>query len=139
MLCAIRGFRARLDVVARGRRDRLGWWLRWHRRQRCLLQFLLLLGGERCCDAVAPLLIEKLGILLVDLPLFCRRRVRMSMTWRISASRPRMRSILPLFAWAVRFIVYWSRFGVCELPAAGEPSAFVAGGPPIWPHLPPHG
>ncbi len=41
----------------------------------------------------------------VRIGLFCRRRVRMSMTWRISLSRPRIGSILPARAAAVRSIV----------------------------------
>ena len=42
----------------------------------------------------------------VRIGLFCRRRVRMSMICRTSASRPRTGSILPAFARPVRSIVY---------------------------------
>ena len=40
----------------------------------------------------------------VRMGLFCRRRVRISITWRISPSRPRMGSILPACACAVRSV-----------------------------------
>ncbi len=69
--------------------------------------------------------------------LFCRRRVRMSITWRISESRPRIGSISPARARAVRSTVYWSRAGVGEdskkvslggaSPSAGGAAAGSAG------------
>src|ERR1700689_5745204 len=70
--------RARLDL-ARGRRWRLAGG-RGRRRhllvlERCLLQQLLLLFRDRGGDAVAPLLFEKGGILLVDFFLLFRRRI----------------------------------------------------------------
>ena len=64
----------------------------------------------------------------VRMGLFCRRRVRMSMTWRISASRPSTGSILPLLALPVRSTVYWSRLGVLPPPGFGPPSPGPAGG-----------
>ncbi len=45
--------------------------------------------------------------------LFCRRRSRMSMHWRISPSRPTMGSMRPSRASAVRSWVYWSSTGSC--------------------------
>jgi len=51
--------------------------------------------------------------------LFWRRRVRMSIIWRISASRPITGSILPSRARSVRLVVYWSSAGVLDRPAAG--------------------
>ena len=42
----------------------------------------------------------------VRIGLFWRRRVRMSMTWRISRSRPSTGSILPFLAFSVRSTVY---------------------------------
>ena len=64
----------------------------------------------------------------VRIGLFCRRRVRISMICRTSASRPSTGSILPAFARPVRSIVYWSRFGVLVGPR-GLPSAPVAASP----------
>ena len=48
----------------------------------------------------------------VRMGLFWRRRIRISTTWRISKSRPRTGSTLPLRAFSVRLTVNWSRFGV---------------------------
>jgi hypothetical protein len=48
----------------------------------------------------------------VRMGLFCRRRRRTSITWRISASRPRMGSMRPARASAVRSTVKRSRAGV---------------------------
>ncbi len=63
----------------------------------------------------------------VRIGLFCRRRVRMSMIWRISLSRPRIGSILPALACAVRSMVNWSsaaepRGGIVGPSAAGPAS-----------------
>ena len=68
----------------------------------------------------------------VRIGLFCRRRVRMSMIWRISASRPSTGSISPL-AGALREVdgelVERGRLGRaqplarCRRPAAGSPAA----------------
>src|SRR5258708_10182139 len=67
------------DIGRRGRSRRLVGRLYRHRHpfilQGRLLQ-LLLLGGERRCDAVAPLAVEEGGILFVDMLLLLRRRVR---------------------------------------------------------------
>src|SRR5258708_20130286 len=67
------------DIGRRGRSRRLVGRLYRHRHpfilQGRLLQ-LLLLGGERRCDAVAPLAVEEGGILLVELLLLLRRRLR---------------------------------------------------------------
>ena len=59
----------------------------------------------------------------VRIGLFCRRRVRMSMTWRISESRPRTGSILPACARAVRSMVNWSS----APPPAGRRRAAAIG------------
>ncbi len=63
----------------------------------------------------------------VRIGLFWRRRVRMSITWRISASRPRMGSILPARALAVRSMVNWSSAAVPR-GAAGARAAPPAAG-----------
>ena len=57
----------------------------------------------------------------VSMGLFWRRRIRMSITCRISVSRPSTGSSLPLLALAVRLTVNWSRFAV--LPPAGRGAA----------------
>ncbi len=60
----------------------------------------------------------------VMIGLFWRRRIRMSIAWRISASRPITGSILPSRARCVRLVVYVSSAGVFDGPAAGAmPSA----------------
>ncbi|KAG1440795.1 hypothetical protein G6F57_018911 [Rhizopus arrhizus] len=59
----------------------------------------------------------------VKMGLFCRRRVRMSIIWRISASRPITGSILPSRARSVRLVVYWSSAGVWVSPGAGCPAS----------------
>ena len=56
----------------------------------------------------------------VRIGLFCRRRIRTSMIWRISSSRPTIGSIVPVEAFAVRS---------CEKRS----SAVVPRGPPSWP------
>ena len=68
----------------------------------------------------------------VRIGLFCRRRVRMSTIWRISKSRPRIGSILPALACAVRSMVNWSRApdppgrtSPEPVPAASEPTAWL--------------
>ena len=71
----------------------------------------------------------------VRIGLFCRRRVRMSMVRRISASRPTTGSILPASARSVRLTVNWSRLGVFDGAPAGAPGA--AGVPS--PAAPPRG
>ncbi len=48
----------------------------------------------------------------VRMGLFCRRRVRISTIWRISLSRPRIGSIFPARACAVRSVVNWSSAAV---------------------------
>ena len=58
----------------------------------------------------------------VRMGLFCRRRVRMSMARRISASRPTTGSILPATARSVRLTVNWSRLGVFDGGPAGAPA-----------------
>ena len=55
----------------------------------------------------------------VMIGLFWRRRIRMSIAWRISASRPITGSILPSRARCVRLVVYVSSAGVFDGPAAG--------------------
>src|ERR1022692_2687560 len=69
----------------------------------------------------------------VRIGLFCRRRIRMSTTWRISRSRPSTGSIFPVFAFSVRLTVNWSRFGVLpptrgpvEAPPAPPEAAIAA-------------
>ena len=67
----------------------------------------------------------------VRIGLFCRRRVRMSMTWRISPSRPRIGSIFPALACAVRSVQNWSsgpepRGAPC--PAGAPPSGALPAG-----------
>ena len=59
----------------------------------------------------------------VRIGLFWRRRVRMSMIWRISKSRPSTGSILPALALPVRSMVYWSRLGVLPPIGRGAPGA----------------
>jgi hypothetical protein len=58
----------------------------------------------------------------VRIGLFWRRRVRMSMIWRISGSRPTTGSIFPVLASWVRSIVNWSSEGVREAPPAAAPA-----------------
>ena len=48
----------------------------------------------------------------VRMGLFCRRRIKMSMVWRISVSRPITGSSLPSRARWVRLVVNWSSAGV---------------------------
>ncbi len=62
----------------------------------------------------------------VRMGLFWRRRVRMSIIWRISASRPITGSILPSRARSVRLAVYWSSAGVLDRPAAGAAPSCAA-------------
>ncbi len=62
----------------------------------------------------------------VRIGLFCRRRVRMSITCRISPSRPRIGSILPARAWAVRSVQNWSSG---PLPRGVSPGAAPAASP----------
>ena len=64
----------------------------------------------------------------VRIGLFCRRRVRMSITWRISRSRPMTGSISFFRARSVMFMVNWSSAGVLELlaGAAESPLPIVA-------------
>ena len=64
----------------------------------------------------------------VRIGLFCRRRIRISTTCRISASRPSTGSILPAFARSVKFTVNWSRFG--DLLGGFGPPAPPAPPPP---------
>ncbi len=68
----------------------------------------------------------------VRIGLFWRRRVRMSTTWRISLSRPRIGSILPARALAVRSIVNCESApdaapvgALAPFPTAGGPSVVV--------------
>src|SRR5260370_17451520 len=77
MLRAIRGFRARPDIVhcclwLVGRLRRQGHLFI----QGGLLQQLLLLHRDRRRDGASPLPVEKRGILFVDVLLFFRRRIR---------------------------------------------------------------
>ena len=51
----------------------------------------------------------------VRIGLFCRRRVNISMTCRISVSRPKTASIFPSRARAVKSMVNWSSEGVSRL------------------------
>ena len=60
----------------------------------------------------------------VRIGLFWRRRIRMSMTWRISSSRPTIGSILPLLAWSVRSTV--NCFSASCLPIAAGATAPLA-------------
>ncbi|MNQ13775.1 hypothetical protein D3C85_267010 [compost metagenome] len=69
----------------------------------------------------------------VRMGLFCRRRVRMSIIWRISASRPITGSILPSRARSVRFAVYWSSAGDGDKAGAGWPSSPCDGAPSAKP------
>ncbi len=64
----------------------------------------------------------------VRIGLFWRRRIRMSTTWRISASRPITGSMRPSPAACVRSTVNWSRAGVELSAAAGavRPSSVCA-------------
>ena len=64
--------------------------------------------------------------------LFWRRRIRISMSWRISSSRPTMGSILASRAWAVRSVV--KRFSASCLPMEAGARASLAS--PGWPVLP---
>ena len=62
----------------------------------------------------------------VRMGLFWRRRVRISIHWRISSSRPSTGSILPVLALAVKSMVYLSSVGVLLLempPALASPGA----------------
>ncbi len=62
----------------------------------------------------------------VRIGLFCRRRSRMSTTWRISASRPTIWSISPFRAFSVRSTEYLAR-------ASDPPGAPAAeGASPAW-------
>ena len=68
----------------------------------------------------------------VRMGLFCRRRVRMSIICRISKSRPRIGSILPARACAVRSMVNWS--SAAEPPGRGASpvAAPDASDPTAW-------
>ena len=67
----------------------------------------------------------------VRMGLFCRRRVRMSTTWRISKSRPSTGSICPARALAVRSIVNWSSALVLPAPVGpASPAAALPGWAP---------
>ena len=68
----------------------------------------------------------------VRIGLFWRRRVRMSIIWRISVSRPRTGSILPARACAVRSMVNWS--SAADPP--GRAAAAAARTPPAAPIRP---
>ncbi|MNU53307.1 hypothetical protein D3C71_423390 [compost metagenome] len=59
----------------------------------------------------------------VRMGLFWRRRIRMSMTWRISVSRPMTGSSAPSFARCVRLVVNWSSAGVLPGTPAASGSA----------------
>ncbi len=65
----------------------------------------------------------------VRIGLFCRRRMRMSMIWRISSSRPLTGSIFPCLARSVRSVANF-------LSASCRPSAADAGAPPASPAAP---
>ena len=72
----------------------------------------------------------------VRMGLFWRRRVRMSIICRISASRPITGSILPSRARSVRLVVYWSSAGVLDSAAAGDAASPCAASSPNatdWP------
>ncbi len=68
----------------------------------------------------------------VKIGLFWRRRVKISTIWRTSKSRPKIGSIFPALALAVKSSVYWSRALVFPPPpATGEPSLLVAVSPSL--------
>ncbi len=66
----------------------------------------------------------------VMIGLFWRRRIRMSIAWRISASRPITGSILPSRARCVRLVVYVSSAGVFDGPVAGAVPSAAGARPP---------